>query len=77
MPPATAPSGGSFQYVPDEQAVLRFDDGIPQLAPRHFVTGRDVISLTGTTDPGAQLLLAVAGQQLRGRPTPTRSADSP
>jgi hypothetical protein len=55
----------SFQYVPDEQAVLRFDDDIPQLAPRHFVTGRDVISLTGTTGPGAQLLLAVAGQQLR------------
>ena len=65
MPPAIAPSGDAQQYVPDEQAALRIDDGIPQLAPRHFVTARDVISLTGTTDPGAQLLLAVASQQLR------------
>ena len=68
---ATDPAGNrterrrSFQYVPDEQAALRFDEGIPRLAPGHFVTGGDVISLTGTTDPGAQLLLAVAGQQLR------------
>lgn len=51
----------AFQYVPDEQAVLRFDDAIPRLAPRHFVTDRDVISLTGTTDPGAQLLLHAEG----------------
>lgn len=55
----------AFQYLPDEQAVLRFDDAIPRLAPRHFVTDRDVISLTGTTDPGAQLLLHAEGGPLR------------
>ena len=68
----------SFQYVPDEQAALRFDEGIPRLAPRHFVTGRDVISLTGTTDPGAQLLLrrrrpAAARVDLRRRGRPVHA----
>jgi hypothetical protein len=55
----------SFQFVPDEQAVLHFDETIPRLAPLHFVTDRDVISLTGTTDPGSQLLLHAKGAQLR------------
>ncbi len=52
-----------FQYLPDEQAILHFDDSIPRLATRHFVTDRDVISLTGTTEPGAQLLLHGTGTQ--------------
>ena len=55
----------AYRYVPDEAAVLHFDDGIPQLAPRHFVTRGDVISLTGATHPGAKLLLQAAGQPLR------------
>jgi hypothetical protein len=55
----------AFRYVPGAEALLDFDPGIPSLSPRHFVTRRDVISLTGTTRPGAQLLLQVAGQPLR------------
>lgn len=55
----------SFQLVPDARASVIFDDDIPRLATRHFVTNRDVISLRGATEPRAQLLLAVAGQPLR------------
>ena len=68
---ATDPAGNlverhrGFRYVPDQAALLRFDDGIPSLSPRHFVTRRDAISLAGTTQPGARLLLRTAGQPLR------------
>ena len=67
----------AFQYMPDEPAVLRFDDGIPQLAPRAFRHRRDVISLTGSTDPGCKLLLrTAAGQALARRPMPAKTAAS-
>lgn len=55
----------SFFYVPDTRAALIFDDGIPRLAPRHFVTDQAVISLAGTTDPGARLLVYAAGEEPR------------
>jgi hypothetical protein len=55
----------AYRYVPDEAAVLRFDDDIPRLAPRHFVTRHDVISLTGVTHAGARLVLRAAGQPMR------------
>jgi hypothetical protein len=55
----------AYRFVPDEAAVLDFDDDIPQLAPRHFVTRHDVISLTGGTHAGARLVLRVAGQPMR------------
>ena len=41
MPPATSPSGArSFIYMPDEQAAVVFDEGLPRLDLRHFVTAR-------------------------------------
>ena len=55
----------AYRYVPDEAALLRFDDGIPTLAPRHFVTRGDAISLSGTTHAGARLLLLAGGRPLR------------
>ncbi|WP_027133940.1 FecR domain-containing protein [Geminicoccus roseus] len=68
---ATDPAGNvtrrrrAYRHVPDEAAVLRFDEAIPRQAPRHFVTRRDVISLSGTTHAGARLLVQTAGQPLR------------
>jgi hypothetical protein len=50
----------SFLYAPDERAVLRFDDSIPHLSLRRFVTARDAISLSGTTDPGVRLTVRAA-----------------
>jgi hypothetical protein len=55
----------TFLYEPDERAALRFDDAIPRRAPRDFVTDREVISLAGTIDPGAQLLVRAADGELR------------
>ncbi|WP_222184730.1 FecR domain-containing protein [Geminicoccus harenae] len=68
---ATDPAGNvterqrTYRFVPDEADVLRFDAGLPQLSPRHFVTRQDPVSLTGSTLPGARLLLRAAGQPLR------------
>ncbi len=51
----------SFVYMPDTRAALLFDDRIPHLTPRHFLTNRNVISLAGMTSPGAQLVVHSAG----------------
>ncbi|MGH6943553.1 MAG: FecR domain-containing protein, partial [Geminicoccaceae bacterium] len=45
----------SFVFMPDQEAALAFDEAIPRLALRHFVTGRDVITLSGSTEPNAQI----------------------
>jgi hypothetical protein len=55
----------SFRYAPDGSAVLRFDEAVPRLGPGRFVTGRDVISLGGVTDAGAQLLVRAGKEELR------------
>jgi hypothetical protein len=47
----------SFVFAPDESAIVVFDEGIPRLGPRHFLTSRDVISLAGRTRPNAQVLI--------------------
>lgn len=51
----------SFQYMPDEETVVVFDDAIPRRAPRHFVTDRDVLALTGSAKPDAKIVVRVAG----------------
>ncbi|HET6518630.1 MAG TPA: FecR domain-containing protein, partial [Geminicoccaceae bacterium] len=50
----------SFIFMPDERAAVIFDDGIPRLGPRHFVTERDVISLAGKAAPSAQVHIRAA-----------------
>lgn len=55
----------NFRYVPDERAALEFDTTMPQQAPGHFLTDRDVISLHGATDPQARLLVRSAAGELR------------
>jgi len=68
---ATDPAGNvterlrAYRFVPDEADMLRFDAGLPQLSSRHFVTRQDVVSLTGSTLPGARLLLRAEGLPLR------------
>jgi hypothetical protein len=44
-------------YTPDRPALVRFDPGIPHTAPGQFVTGGKAITLTGSSDPGARLLV--------------------
>lgn len=51
--------------MPDERAALRFDEGIPRMAPQHFLTDRDVISLGGVTDPQARLRVLSAAAEPR------------
>ena len=46
--------------MPDERAAVVFDDALPRLGPRHFVTARDVMSLTGRTSANAQIVIRSA-----------------
>lgn len=55
----------AYRHVPDEAAILRFDDDLPRLSPGRFVTRGEVISLTGITHAGARLLLSTAKEPLR------------
>ena len=55
----------TFFYSPDERALVLFDEGIPRLTPRHFVTNRDVVSLAGRAKPNAQILIRSDGGQER------------
>ncbi len=50
----------SFVFMPDERAAVVFDDALPRLGPQHFVTARDVMSITGRTSPNAQILIRSA-----------------
>jgi Glucodextranase, domain B len=50
----------SFVFMPDERAAVIFDDALPRLGLRHFVTARDVMSITGRTSASAQILIRSA-----------------
>jgi hypothetical protein len=50
----------SFVFMPDERAAVIFDDALPRLGVRHFVTARDVMSITGRTNANAQILIRSA-----------------
>jgi hypothetical protein len=50
----------AFVFMPDAQAAVEFDEAIPHLSPRHFVTDREVISIGGRTDPAARVVIAAA-----------------
>jgi hypothetical protein len=50
----------SFVFMPDEEAAVIFDDALPRLGPQHFVTAREVMSITGRTSANAQVLVRSA-----------------
>jgi hypothetical protein len=50
----------TFTFMPDQQAAVEFDPGIPRLSARHFVTDREVISLAGRTEANARVVIAAA-----------------
>ncbi|MGH6895481.1 MAG: FecR domain-containing protein [Geminicoccaceae bacterium] len=47
----------AFVFMPDQQAAVAFDQAIPRLAPRHFVTDREVISISGRTGANAAIVI--------------------
>jgi hypothetical protein len=55
----------SFVFMPDEQAAVTFDDALPRLGPRHFVTAQDVMSISGRTGADAQILISAADGAVR------------
>jgi FecR protein/Glucodextranase, domain B/LysM domain len=50
----------TFMFMPDQAAALEFDPAIPRLSARHFITGREVISIAGRTDAGARVEIEAA-----------------
>jgi hypothetical protein len=50
----------TFVFMPDQQAAVEFDEAIPRLSARHFVTDREVISIAGRTDADARVVIAAA-----------------
>src|SRR5690606_27660207 len=58
---ATDPAGNetrrerTFIFMPDEHSVVSFDDDIPSIGPKHFLSAVDTISIGGTTTANAQL----------------------
>lgn len=56
---ATDPAGNQttrerlFTYTPDQASVVAFDASVKSIAPRHFVTNGDVLSLAGRTTANA------------------------
>lgn len=50
-----------FTYMPDQQSVVAFDPTIKQIAPLHFITGGDVLSLSGKTTASATIEVRIAG----------------
>jgi hypothetical protein len=53
-----------FVFMPDEQSTVRFDADIPSVAPRHFLSAVDTISLGGQTTANAQLQIRDGGRTL-------------
>jgi hypothetical protein len=45
----------AFVFMPDERAAVTFDDRLPKLGARHFVTAREVMSISGQTSANAQI----------------------
>jgi hypothetical protein len=64
---ATDPAGNqtrrdrSFTYMPDAESVIAFDDTTRRIAPLHFLTNADVVSLGGTTTPNAEIEVRAGG----------------
>ncbi len=58
---ATDPAGNAataerrFAYMPDEEKAIVFDDSLRQIAPNHFITNGDVLSLNGRTTENAEI----------------------
>jgi ferric-dicitrate binding protein FerR (iron transport regulator) len=58
---ATDPAGNrttrerAFTYTPDEASLVAFDAGVKAIAPLHFVTNSDVLSLSGRTTAHASI----------------------
>jgi len=50
-----------FTYMPDAKAVVAFDATARQIAPLHFLTNGNVLSLGGTTTPNAEIEVRAAG----------------
>ena len=50
----------TFAFMPDQEAAVEFDPAIPRLSARHFVTAREVISITGGTEANARVVIAAA-----------------
>jgi hypothetical protein len=50
----------AFVFMPDERAAVIFDDSLPRLGARHFVTARDVMSIAGKTNANAQIQIRAA-----------------
>ncbi len=50
----------AFVFMPDERAAVIFDDSLPKLGVRHFVTARDLMSITGKTSASAQIQIHAA-----------------
>jgi hypothetical protein len=50
----------AFTFMPDERAAVIFDDRLPRLGARHFVTAREVMSITGQTSAKAQIQIRAA-----------------
>jgi hypothetical protein len=50
-----------FTYMPDARAMVAFDATARQIAPLHFLTNDDVLSLGGTTTPNAEIEVRAAG----------------
>ncbi len=50
----------AFIFMPDERVVVIFDDSLPRLGVRHFVTAREVMSITGQTSANAQIQIRAA-----------------
>jgi nucleoid-associated protein YgaU len=50
----------SFVFMPDQQAAVEFDQAIPRVSARHFVTDREVISIAGRTGSDARVLIRSA-----------------
>lgn len=51
----------SFIYMPDAESVVSFDDTTRRIAPLHFLTNDDVVSLGGTTTPNADIEVRADG----------------
>ncbi len=50
----------AFVFMPDERAAVIFDERLPKLGVRHFVTAREVMSITGQTSAKAQIQIRSA-----------------
>ncbi len=50
-----------FSYMADSQSVVAFDPTVRQIAPLHFLTNDDVVSLGGKTIPNAEIEVRAGG----------------